>query len=107
MRKWLTIAGFTLLHLFVSSVAIATSFTSSMRRFDTGIPSSPTLREHVWSTLSNLLVCPLYPLSQSLNLHLGRFDYLLFFLNSLLWGVALYWLSTLLFRRRVKPAAKA
>lgn len=104
MHKWLIIAGFTLLHLLVSSVAIAASFTSSMRRFDTGVPTLLTPREHAWSVISDLLVCPLYPLSRSLDLHLGRLDHLLFFANSLLWGFALYWLSTLRFRRRAKSA---
>jgi hypothetical protein len=95
-KKWLVIGGFTLLHLFATAIAIASSFSMGMSRFDTGVPM--TLREHAWSTLADLLLCPLGPLSKAL--HLGRLGDLVLLANSFLWGAALYWVTNRLFRAK-------
>ncbi|MBC8101037.1 MAG: hypothetical protein H7Z41_00435 [Cytophagales bacterium] len=88
----------TIVHLTMVSIAIAVSFSMSLGRFDSGAPA--TLRERAWGGVADLLLFPLYTVSRALNLHLGRLDHLLLFANSLLWGIAIYWLGTALFRRR-------
>ena len=101
-KTWLIIAGFTLLHLFVTIVAGISALTMGMGRFDTGAPM--TLREHAWSTLANILFCPLGALSTTL--HLEKFEPIWLLANSVLWGIALYWGGTLLFRRKTPLLSK-
>lgn len=107
-KKYWQIAGFTLLHAVISWGLFLVSFAAGMSRFDTSAAAG--IGEKVLRLLSRLLLWPIfYPLVEWGPRPLpwyfsGVLGYTPIILNSLIWGVAIWWLC---FRRRKVALASA
>ncbi len=93
---WLKIIGIALFHFLLSVILTLKSFTSGLTRFDNGNP--PSQSEQIIDFGLQILNFPLVSLALSNSLlskffsgFLGGFGgWLVFLLNSLLWGVGIY-----------------
>ncbi|HTY63847.1 MAG TPA: hypothetical protein VMG30_16485 [Acidobacteriota bacterium] len=95
-KKYWQIAGLTLLHAAISWGMFLFSFAAGMSRFDTGAAAG--IGERAISLLSRLLFWPIYyplvewgprPLIWFFD---GLLGYIPILLNSLIWGVTIWWL---------------
>ncbi|MBC7804780.1 MAG: hypothetical protein H7145_01395 [Akkermansiaceae bacterium] len=96
-RKNIFIAGFALSHFVLSSFLFLWTLSLSMARFDMDVWNPPTFRERILDRLSDILLFPMLPISRWLHLP-GAVEGILFFANSLLWGMGAYYLVAF-FRR--------
>lgn len=102
MRKTVQITAVTLLHLVLSTVFLFAAFGSVMGRFDTG--QSPTWGMRITETLGQVLLYPVFiPLGGLVTVSSGPASHLLMLLNSLVWGLAIVGLGTLVRRRFSSP----
>jgi hypothetical protein len=98
VRKFLLTMLLATAHFFASFVAVVFSFAMSMNRFEEGDVSvwDRVLRMVSDAILIPLAVMPLGLLPEGLRTVM---EYALFFANSLLWGVVLYAVGSLIVRR--------
>lgn len=98
VRKFLLILFLATAHFFASFVAVVFSFAISMNRFEGGDIS---LSDRVLWVASDVILFPLasLPLGPLPDRLQTLMEYALFFANSLLWGVALYVVGSLIVRR--------
>lgn len=91
-RPWLAIPVFALVHFLSTIVLTVMTFSSTMSRFDAN--TRPTPLEAILDTVVSILLFPLYHLflaPQSSIRILGSFSTLFVLLNSVLWGIVLYY----------------
>jgi len=89
MKKYLNVWSIliALLHLVLSITLTLSSIGASFSRID-GI--APTQTDQIVSLGADILHFPLITLALYLRLSIGAIEWLIFMLNSLLWGVGIY-----------------
>ena len=88
-----------ILHFLVQGALFFATFVRGMSRFDSGRP--PTYDERIASAAFHALSFPVLKLVRALHLHIpGVAGWLVFFANSLCWGVVALLLVRLWERRR-------
>jgi hypothetical protein len=89
MKKYLNTwsISIALLHFGLSITLTLRSIVASLGRID-GL--APTLRERILGFGADILNFPLITLALYLKLRIGAIEWLIFILNSLLWGVGIY-----------------
>jgi hypothetical protein len=98
-NMWLKIIGIALLHFVLNIIVFGIAFGNTMARFDNGLPASQT--EQIVDLGAEILNFPLVTLASFTNLFSnfgsnffsGFMGWLVFILNSLLWGTGIYMLG--------------
>jgi hypothetical protein len=98
---WIKIIGIALLHFVLSIILLGISLGSAMTRFDNGL--TPSLTEQIVDLGAEILNFPLVTLASSTlfsnfasKFFGGFMGWLIFILNSLLWGTGIYMLGIFL-----------
>ena len=92
MKKLIIILSLAACHFVASIVALFMLLSSSMSRFDTG--GSPSSTDLIFGLITAALHFPLVLLTEALSpIHFSTSlaEYAPFILNSLLWGVGIYY----------------
>ena len=106
MKRLVVILGLAVLHFVATVVLIVVSLGMGLERFDAGT-WPPTVGERMVGALADVMVFPVYGFWQLLPYPwVGILELPLLFLNSLLWGTALYLTVLAVVRRTRRPVAE-
>lgn len=98
MKKLFIILVFATCHFVLSLVALFATVGASMSRFDTG--DSQSASETVIALVAAVLHFPIILMIQPFSVSFSSWaEYLLFVLNSLLWGTGIYYMVVYIKRR--------